>query len=106
MSRALVASSATTSGLSLLFHLARYLSSSPSAPVPESSFPLPELQTCLAGASDEREGLHWPSLVIEIFIGFLIIPFAEAIISARLLAFRALLRRLGYQERAPLYRLL
>ena len=105
MSRALVASSATTSGLSLLFHLTRYLSSSPS-PVPVSPLPLPELEICPAGTSAETEGLHWPSVVVGIFIGFLLIPLAEALITARLLAFRSVLRRLGFQEREPLYRLL
>ena len=105
MSRALVASSAT-SGLSLLFHLARFLSSTPVSAPPEPAFPLPELQICPAGASAESEGLHWPSVLVGICIGFLLIPFAEAVISARLLAYRALLRCLGYQERAPLYRLL
>ena len=105
MSRALVASSA--SGLSLLFHLVRYLSvSTPSTLAPEPSFPLPELLTCPAGSSEENEGLHLPSLLLGICIGFLLIPVAEAILSARLIAFRAVLRRLGYQERAPLYRLL
>eukprot|EP00439_Symbiodinium_sp_Y106_P037829 s7341_g4.t1 len=56
--------------------------------------------------SENSEGLHWPSVVIGVFIGFLLIPLAEAILSARILAFRAVLRRLGYQDRAPLYRLL
>ena len=105
MSRALVASSA--SGLSLLFHLVRYLSvSTPSALAPEPAFPLPELLTCPAGSSEEQEGLHYPSVLVGICIGFLIIPLAEAVLSARLIAFRAALRRLGYQERVPLYRLL
>ena len=106
MSRALVASGVTTSSLSLLFQLARYFATSPSTPVPEPSFPLPDLQLCPAGGSENSEGLHWPSLVIGVFIGFLLIPLAEAILSARILAFRAVLRRLGYQDRAPLYRLL
>ena len=105
MSRALVASSA--SGLSLLFHLVRYLSVQPHTSVaPEPPFPVSELLTCPAGGSEDREGLHIPSVAVGILIGFLLIPFAEAVLSARLLAFRAALRRLGYQERAPLYRLL
>ena len=113
MTRALVATGAT-SGLSLFFHALRFLSSS-SPVVPPDSAPTsflenPLEQLCpaeISGADSAlAQGLHWPSVLVGILIGLLLIPLCEAILTARILLFRAALRRLGYSTRAPLYRLL
>ena len=114
MSRALVATSAT-SGLSLLFHALRFLSapsaSAPPDPVVGPSFlESPLDQICPAERSESgpsvQLGVHLPSLLVGILVGLLLVPFCEAVLTARILLFRAALRRLGFSTRAPLYRLL
>ena len=113
MSRALVATSAT-SGLSLLFHALRFLSApSDSAPDPvvgPSFLESPLDQICPAERSESgpsvQLGVHLPSLLVGILVGLLLVPFCEAVLTARILLFRAALRRLGFSTRAPLYRLL
>ena len=106
MSRALVATGATSS-LSLLFQVIRFLSS-PSGPiVPPSSDPLESaICSALAPETGDQTAIHWHSFLLGVLAGFLLIPFCEAVISARLLAYRAVLRRFGFTEREPLYRLL
>ena len=107
MSRALVATSAT-SGLSLFFHVLRFLSSPTGSPlVPPSALPVAD-DICSALSSDTAEQgvVHWPSVLVGVCIGFLLIPLCEAVLTARILVFRAALRRFGFAERAPLYRLL
>ena len=109
MCQALVATFAT-SGLSLFFHVLRFLWTPVDPVVPSSDLSLdPVTSICLALASDSTElvhGLLLPSLVIGICLGLLLIPFCEAVLTAHILAFKAALRRFGYEERAPLYRLL
>ena len=112
MTRALVATGAT-SGLSLFFHALRFLSQSPSVPSdssPPSFLESPLDQICPAERSEIEvvlySGIHLPSICVGILIGLLLVPVCEAILTARILLFRAALRRLGYNSRAPLYRLL
>ena len=96
-----------TSSLSLLFQVVRFLSV-PSAPlIPPSTEPL-ESAFCSALASESGTitALDWHSFLLGLLLGFLLIPVCEAVLPARLLAYRAVLRRFGYSERQPLYRLL
>ena len=109
MSRALVATGAT-SGLSLFFHALRFLSSSSIGPLATPSAEPVRESFCAALNSDSEEEqvikLHLPSVLIGICIGLALIPLCEAVITARILTFRAALRRFGFAEREPLYRLL
>ena len=110
MSWALVATSAT-SGLSLFLHILHSLSfpSSDSLLVP----PEPVIEKLRAATSahslDEGAwwfGVHLPSVAVGVVLGILLIAVSEAILKARILAFCAALRSLGFEERTPLRRLL
>ena len=100
--------SADVSGVSCnfchLFHVLRFLQTpvaDPASSTPNSSLD-PASSFCPALASESYgliHGVHLPSLVFGIC-------FCEAILTARILAFRAALRRFGYEGRAPLYHLL
>ena len=93
------------------FHALRFLQLSvPDSSVSPVDTPFdPVSSICPALASDDSDfvhGLHLPSLCIGICVVLLLIPLCEAILTARIVAFRAALRRFGYEEHAPLYRLL
>ena len=70
MSRALLGASSASS-VGLLVHLLHHFASSPEVPALDFTCPV-----CL-------EGVHWPSLGLRVFIGFLVWPALELLLYLR-----------------------